>query len=446
MRSKVFSFLFFCFIYHIHSQNKLDTYINLGLNNNEVIKQYNFDVNKSLWALKESKSLFYPEVTVKGNYTKADGGRTVDFPIGDLINPIYKSLNQITGSNAFPTLVNQSILLNPNNFYDIKIQTLMPLLNYEIVHNKRIKKQQNELQKIELEVYKRELIKDIKIAYYRFLQSQQVISIYENALKLTSENLRVNSSLLKNGKINRTAVLRSENEVKRIEANLMEAKANNKNARSYFNFLINRPLEAEIEIEQYSEEIPTLPLTQNINTREEISKLDKASEINKSLSDLTKSKWLPKLNAFLDLGYQDFNFKVREQSRYYFAGVALEWSIFSGNKNQFKLKQVEEEGKKIASQKDNVQQQLLLQFEVAKNNFLSKIQIYEAEKNQSELAEKFNGDISKLYKQGMAIYIELLDAQNQYINSLLSTNISFYDTWISFAELERANAGYNLKP
>lgn len=124
--------------------------------------------------------------------------------------------------------------------------------------------------------------------------------------------------------------------------------------------------------------------------------------------------------------------------------MALEWSIFSGNKNKFKLKQVEEESKKINSQTDNVKQQLHFQYEIAKNNWLAKIDIYKAEKNQTIAAKTFNEDISKLYKQGQAIYIELLDAQNQYINTLLNTNLAFYNTWISFTELERANASYNF--
>jgi outer membrane protein TolC len=445
MKEKVFSYVFLCVAISTYSQEKVDQYIKIGLENNEVIKQYNFDISKSIWALKEAKSLFYPTVTLNGNYTVANGGRTVDFPIGDLLNPVYSTLNQITNSTAFPTVQNQSILLNPNNFYDVKIHTVMPLLNYEIMYNKRIKSQQNDLQKIELEIYKRELVKEIKIAYYKYLQSLEAIKIYEEALKLTIENQRVNQSLFKNDKINRTAVLRSDNEVKRIEANAAEAKSSNKNARAYFNFLLNKPLTAEIAIEEASRTILENLENENTQSREELSKLKTATAINTSLSKLTQSNWFPKLNAFVDFGYQDFDFQIQQQSRYYFGGIALEWSIFSGNKNKFKLKQIAEDSKKLTSQTDNVKQQLQLQFEIAKNNWLAKIEIYKAEKNQTISAAKFNGDISKLYKQGQAIYIELLDAQNQYINSLLNTNLALHNTWIAYAELERANASYNFK-
>lgn len=427
-----------------YSQSKLDGYIETGLKNNEVIKQHNFDINKSMWALKEAHSLFYPTVSLNGTYTVADGGRTIDIPVGDMLNPVYNTLNQITNSNAFPTLENQSVLINPDNFYDAKIHTTMPLLNFEIIYNKRIKNQQASLQKIEMEIYQRELVKDIKIAYYKYLQSLEGIKIYEDALALVKENQRVNQSLYKNDKINRTAVLRSDNEVIRIEANLETAKLVSKNAQSYFNFLLNQKLDAPIEVDE-SKSLPTEALSENTQNREELLKLAQVKKLNETVGKLTQSYWFPKLGGFADVGFQDFDFNVNKDSRYYFAGVSLEMNIFSGNKNKYKLKQVEENSKKISSQTDNVRQQLLLQFQVAQNNLKAALEQYNANKNQKESAKKYNDDITKLYKEGQAIYIELLDAQNQWVNAQLNTNISLYISWIAYAELERANATFTLK-
>ncbi len=437
------TFAILCLGYLGYAQNKLETYIQTGLKNNEVIRQHNFDINKSMYALKEARALFYPTVSLNGSYTKAEGGRTIDIPIGDMLNPVYSTLNQITNSNAFPMLENQSVLINPDNFYDAKIHTTMPLLNFEIIYNKRIKTQQTTLQKIELEIYQRELVKEIKIAYYKYLQSVEGIKIYEDALALVKENQRVNQALFKNEKINRTAVLRSDNEVIRIQANLETARQSSNNARSYFNFLLNQKLDTAIETDQ-NEAPPIEVLSENTQNREELQKLTQAKEINENVSKLTNSYWLPKVSGFADFGIQDFDFEADKNSRYYFAGVGLEWNIFSGNKNKWKLKQVEEDSKKIISQTDNVKQQLLLQFQVSQNNLKSALEQFYADKNQKQSAKKYNDDITKLYKEGQAIYIELLDAQNQWVNAQLNTNISLYNSWIAFAELERANATFTF--
>jgi outer membrane protein TolC len=191
------------------AQEHLNLYINQALQANQGIKQQNFQLEKSLFALKEAKGMFLPSVTFSTTYTKADGGRTIDFPTGDLLNQTYSTLNQLTGTNSFPQLENQSILLNPDNFYDAKFRTSMPLFNAELIYNKRIKQQQVELQRAEIALYKRELIKDVKTAYYQYAKAVNAVTIYQSSLQLVEEGKRINTILLKNEKANRTAVIRS---------------------------------------------------------------------------------------------------------------------------------------------------------------------------------------------------------------------------------------------
>ena len=124
------------------AQSILNQYVQEGCQNNQLIKQREFALEKSVYALKEAKTLFLPSINLLTDYFLGEGGRTVDFPAGDLLNPVYSSLNQLTNSNNFPRLNNQSIQLNPSNFYDVKFRTTMPMLNLEIEYNKRIKKDQ----------------------------------------------------------------------------------------------------------------------------------------------------------------------------------------------------------------------------------------------------------------------------------------------------------------
>ena len=68
------------------AQESLNVYINQALEANESIKQQDFQFERSLYALKEAKGMFLPSVTFSTTYTQADGGRTIDFPTGDLLN------------------------------------------------------------------------------------------------------------------------------------------------------------------------------------------------------------------------------------------------------------------------------------------------------------------------------------------------------------------------
>ncbi|MCQ6959303.1 TolC family protein [Mucilaginibacter aquariorum] len=430
----------------VYGQGKLDAYIQEGLATNQSIKQQNFVLEKSVYALKEAKSMFLPEVTFSTTYTKANGGRTIDFPTGDLFNGVYATLNQLTGTNAFPQLQNQKILLNPDNFYDAKFRTTLPILNAELIYNKRIKKQQVDLQKAEVLLYKRELVKEIKTAYYSYQKAVYATGIYESSLRLVEEGQRINTKLYENSKVNRTVVLRSQNEVSKINASLTGSRKTAESARYYFNFLLNRPLTDSVILD----DIKTLPardqlLGNSVTGREELSKLRIAKDINGNLTGLAKSYIVPKLGTFIDLGSQAFDWKFNSNSRYYLFGISLEWNLFSSGKNNYRVKQAIADREALASQTDYVQQQLFTELKVRQASMQSAIAQYEAAQSQLKTSQIYYGDMLKLYKQGMAIYIELLDAQNQWIDAQLHANIALYDTWIADAAIERANASFTIQ-
>lgn len=428
-----------------NAQGQLDEYIRQGIASNQSIKQQGFILERNIHALGEAKSMFLPSVTFSTTYTKAGGGRTIDFPTGDLLNGVYATLNQLTGTGAFPQLKNERILLNPDNFYDARFRTSMPILNAELTYNKRIKSQQVDLQKTEVLLYKRELVKEIKTAYYNYLKATNAVRIYQTFLQLVLEGERINKKLYGNDKINRTAVIRSENEVSKINASLTTAAKTEESARYYFNFLLNRPLTDSILVDEIVN-LPAQDLLQNsdVNGREELVKLGISKEINQNLNGLAKSYIIPKIGTYIDLGSQAFDWKFNQNSRYYFLGVSLEWNVFSSGKNNYRIKQTMADKQAITVQTDYVQQQLLTELKVRQAAMQSAVASYEAARSQIKTSQTYYGDMAKLYKEGMAIYIELLDAQNQWIDSQLQANIALFDTWVSFAAIERANASFNI--
>lgn len=429
----------------VKCQGVLEQYIQTGFAKNQSIQQQKFALEKSAYALKEAKSLFLPNVSFMTDYFLAGGGRTVDFPAGDLLNPVYGSLNQLTNSNNFPELENQNILLNPNNFYDAKFRATLPILNLEIAYNKRIKQDQVDLQKLEVDLYKRELAKEIKIAYFNYLQAEEAIKVYNTALDLVKESKRINEALFRNDKVNRTAVIRSENEVLKFEAQREIALQTANSAKAYFNFLLNRNLSDAIIIDDAYRTAATFSGDSSaVDQREELLKVSKASAINEKLEGLSKSYFVPKLSTFMDLGSQGFDWQFDNDTRYYFFGVSLQWDLFSSGKNRFKTKQVQLDNQIIQSQSDYVETQLKLQLTTAINSFNSSLQSYQAAISIFQSSQKYYADIKRLYQEGTALFIELLDAQNQLVQSELQVNISLYETYSKAAEIERANASFNI--
>lgn len=427
------------------AQPHLDAYMQMAWAGNESIRQQKIILQRNLLALTEAKRLYMPAVNLTGTYTLAGGGRTIDLPLGNLLNPAYTTLNKLTGSDAFPQLQNQRVLLNPNNFYDLHARTTYPLVNAEIRYNEQIKRQQADLQRVEIDLFKRELAKDVKVAYYRYLQATEAIRIYENALTLVQESQRVNTALFNNQKVNRTSVVRSTNEVTRIRSQLAVAGQTQHSAQAYLNFLLNRPADSAIALDLLTNvpNSPTLADT-TVAGREELTKLRQARAINTSLVGLAATYRKPKINLFADLGAQAFDFRVNRHSPYYLAGLTFDLPLFSAGRNALKVKQAELDGEALDANTRYVTDQLRLQITTATNALRSTLAQHEAAQSQVVASQQNYRDLQRLYREGQILFIELLDGQNQVIADQLQVAISRFDAWARQAELERATAALSI--
>jgi outer membrane protein TolC len=429
-------------------ESMLENYIREAFKNNQGLQGQQLQLEKSMYALKEARALFLPNISFGASYSKADGGRTIDLPIGDLFNPVYKSLNQLTNSSSFPALQNQSILLNPDNYYDARFRTTLSLINSEIYYNEKIKNENISQQKAAVNVYKRELVKEIKTAFYKYFQTVKAEEIYNNALTLVNENIRVNQSLLKNGMRNGTALTRSETEKQKIEASITQAAGNRKNVQAYINFLMNRPLESTVVLDTASfvTENQTLSfiMNSNIDGREELQELQSVIQTHELNKKLQSAYMVPKLNTFLDLGSQGFKFQYSNKTQYYVWGLNLEMNLFAGGLHKYRIQQANVGKQAAENSYQETSSQMQMQLLQSVNNLQTAISDYQNAKTQLSLAEKYYTDQNKVYKAGQLLYIELLDALTQLTNARLQVAVTIANMQVAYADTERNAATYPL--
>jgi outer membrane protein TolC len=455
------------------SPSILDAYINEAFQNNEGLHEQQFGLEKSLYALDEAHSLFLPNISLQSSYTGAAGGRAVDLPLGDLLNGAYATLNKLTASHNFPQLSNQTFLLNPNNFYDAHVHTTLPLINAELWYNKQIKKELITAQQAVVNVYKRELAKNIKTAYFEYYRAVQAVSIYTSALDLVKENIRVNESMLRNGVRNSTALTRSETEQQRTISERLQAENNALNAKAYFNFLLNRngkdsiildtalftqtdvaqPSATQAARSDVARHGPAQPgptpsadtAAPGVSNREELTQWRTIESVNTLSLRQEKSYLVPKLNSFLDLGAQGEG-TVDNKSAYYFAGISLEWDLFAGGQHRYRAKQADADRRSAVSGYNETVASLQLQLEQSLNNYHSATATYRSATAQLDFALKYFTDQSKAYREGQILYVELLDAQNQLTEARLQVTQAYAGVQIAGAQLERDQATYPINP
>lgn len=451
MKLFILSLFFSISIFHISAQSEiLNNYVQEGLKNSQTLKQQTFQLQKAVVALAEAKTLFRPNINFNTTLSTAQGGRKIEIPIGDLVNPVYTTLNKLTQTNSFPQIQNSSEQLVPKDFYDVRIKTTMPLINAELKYNQAIKQEQISIQQSEIQVYKRELVKDIKTAYINYLKATEAIKIYENTIKLLRESERVNESLIKNGSANPTVLVRTRNEIAKFDGEFEAARGTQKNAAAYFNFLLNKDFSEKIEIDTLGRKSFNISLADG--HREELDKIQKGIDINRQILGLNQSYKKFKIGASLDLGSQGRFAQIASADKNFFVpnafvllGVSFDLPIYSFGRNQLKIKQSELEIFSLDAQMQQVKNQLDLQAEIAKNSLDASHEIYESKASQVLTAERYYRDMMRRYKEGNLNFIELLDAQTQITTAQLQQSISLYDVWTKWVELERAKASFELK-
>ena len=152
----------------------------------------------------------------------------------------------------------------------------------------------------------------------------------------------------------------------------------------------------------------------------------------------------PRLNAFVDIGSQGFDFNVDGKSLFYLAGLQMKIPLFTGKANLYKIEQTQLTARAVELKKENANKQLELAASVSRNNVDNAWNAWLSLLKQEESANKYFQLINRGYQAGINSFIEFLDARNQMTTVQLQLNIQKYRVMIAIADYERQTASYSF--
>lgn len=425
-----------------NGQSVLERYISFGLENNLALKQKQSDHEKSIEALKEARGLFYPGISFNARYTRSEGGRVIDFPVGDLLNPVYTTLNALTSSSLFPVIENQTIRFLRPTEHETKMRIVQPVFNTDIYYNSKIRKELTYIGGMDVEQYKRELTAEIKKAYYNAAMADALVSMLTGMRKLLLENIRVNRKLLDNGKVTADYLYRSEAELNKFDQELQNAEKDRQTANAYFNFLLNRSLSDSILIEQ-PEFFPSLSgmadeyTSAALENREEIMKLENYKNITGMQVRMNQSKKLPDLFAVADYGFQGEEYAFNREQDYIQASAVLTWNLFEGFSNRARIRQAVIQKEMAEYQLEEAKKQIELQVIDALNELSAADKGIAAAGSRLKNARESYRIVERKYGEGQASLIEYIDARTSMTQAAENLIISRFRYLSAFAEFER---------
>jgi outer membrane protein TolC len=413
-------------------------------------------VAQRLAALDAARARYLPVLDLNARYSRADGGRTIEFPVGDLLNPVYATLNQLTGTSAFPPIRNESIAFLREREQETKLSLVQPLYDARLGAGRDAAAAQLDASTAARNALRGRIARDVRQAYYRWLQSRAQVGILDATLELARANLRVNESLFRNGKITRDLVYRAEADVLEVEQSRLAAANGQRLARSYVNLLRNAPFDREIPLAAVADadvarlrdalgartSQPDLRLdglqAGAIARRAELRELDAAGAAAAARERLARAEFRPQLALAVDAGSTGESWGRNADDDFVLASVVLKFNLFSGGADRAALRGARAQQAEVRATRALAENRIRLEVQEALQNLeVAQASLETAAKRVEASAGAFR-IASRKRDLGQINQAEYVDARRALTDSQLNLNVTRFQALDALAALEYA--------
>lgn len=435
-------------------------YIAAGRESNLALNAAGADVRRAQAQLDEARARFRPVVSMNARYSAADGGRTQALPVGDLVNPAYRTLNELLQAQGLPPrfadIDNQEIRFLREREQDTRLSLTQPIYAPAIGAGIAAADATLAATDAAREAYERALVRDIEVAYLDWLRANASLQIVEASRELLAENLRVNQVLHDNGKITLDQVLRARAEMLAVEQQSQSVGNAVMQARNYFNFLLNRPLDSAIErsetpdpathVQQQLAALGADALTVEDRTlerqaqaaRAEVTQIDAQVRAAGAGIDVERANTLPTIGFGIDAGIQGEDYGFGSGQNYAIASLVLDWRIADFGQTRSRVAAARATLERAEIARDEVASRIALEVRQAADRLrTSQASLDTARARQEAAAEGFRIAARKR-DAGSIAQVEFIDARSALTSAELNFNLTRFDVLVRLAELRAA--------
>jgi outer membrane protein len=434
-------------------------YVRLALAQNIALQSQRIDVERAESALNAAKARFFPELSLQGRYTRTEGGRTIELPLGTLLNPAYQTLNELLIAQGqtprFGSLADESILFQRAREQDTRITLRQPL--YQPALPAALRAQREFLRSSEYAqiALSQRVQRDVQVAYLGWLKTLRTRSILQSTAQVLAENLRVNDSLYRNGKVTQDQVLRAQAEQLAVTQQMREAQGAIDQSRSYLNFLLNRPLDTPLEDARLdavvdptnSGEVNAQDLRQAaLASRPELSQMDAAIRAADAQQRVARAALKPSLSLGVDAGTQGEQYRLGPGYNFIAGSLVASWKFFDGGANRFEADRARLAARKARLQREELALQVQLEVQQAVDRLATSIDSLSVAQAREAVASAALRIASRKRDVGNISQVEFLDARSAFTSAELALNVTHFELLERQIELNYATGSATLPP
>ncbi|MBK7009386.1 MAG: TolC family protein [Saprospiraceae bacterium] len=178
-----------------------------------------------------------------------------------------------------------------------------------------------------------------------------------------------------------------------------------------------------------------------MGTREELMQLAKGTEMTQLAIDKENNYYVPKVGAQLSLGSQDFNFGWQPYALF---ALNVDINLFDNKRHKYRTDATKAKMQEQQLKYSHAQSLLDLEVMTSENKYNAALNQVNTYAPRVRFAEQFYKDVYTRYKEGVAGYLELVDAQAQLTQSKLQFQLAKYNSWINGVNGFYASAMLNI--
>lgn len=421
------------------------------------------NVAQRLALLDQARARYLPAIDLNLRYSVANGGREIEIPVGDLMNPVYASLNTLLAASGQPApfspIANTMIPFLREREQESVLRLTQPLYDGRIRAAARGAAYEHEAARLGRDALVVRLRRDVQQAYLRWLGTRESMVILDTTLDAARENQRVNGSLYRNGKVTRDAVLRAETDVLEIEQQIAAASAAERVAQNYVNLLRNQPLESALppsgaddnDVQRLREHLlgagwaaagsSQRAQDSAVGRRHELGQIEAGLEAADAAEDLARAAFKPRLALAVDTGIQGAGYGLSSDDRFALASLVLQFNLFHGGGDRAGLREARARTAGLRARRELLEQQVRLEvLEAARDLEVAEASMRTAAKRVDAAQQAFE-IVRRKRDLGQLAPVEFIDARRVLTSAELSQRVYRYQALAALAEMEYAMGG-----
>jgi outer membrane protein TolC len=432
----------------------IDRYVADALRDNLALQSETLEVEKAAQALAAARARFFPELSLQARYTRGEGGRVFTLPFGTALNPVYSTLNDMLAAQGqaapFPQVSDETVRFLREEEQDTRLLVRQPVYAPTLAAAVRAQRAFLGASNFRRMAIARTLRRDLTIAYLDWLKSRSSVQIVAASEALLRENLRVNESLLDNGKITEDQVLRAKAELLEVEQQQREVANQATQAQSYFNFLLNRDLRADIDVTSPPNTVSQRDTAleqlwaQALFRRPEVGQLEQLQRASEEQVNVARKQKWPTLALGLDAGTQGEDFRFGQGYNFATASLIFTWRLFDAGGDTARMRQARASERQLVLQQEEIAQQIRLEVQQAFDRLQTARDSLVTAAARAEAARAAFRIASRKRDEGVINQVEFVDARSTLTRAELNHNLTRFNVLARRADLEYATSSGDI--